>query len=381
MECEGGGSLLPSRRAVYTFSMPFGVDPYVPPAALRNGHRMTIYAWARRRRFPGLPTAVSRHFDVAPFTRLLARCHWQPDPRSGPTLVLLHGLEGSADSHYMLGIADKAFRRGFNVVRLNQRNCGDTDHLSVGVYHSGLTADPAAVLKELSEADGLPSLVVVGYSLGGNLALRLAGELGGEGPPAVKAFAAVSPTLDLTACADALERGENRLYQWNFVRDLRRRVRRKARLFPERYTTAHLPRIRTVRQFDEAYTAPLSGFRDAADYYYRASSLRVIANARRPTLIITSEDDPFIPVEPFRSPDVLGNPHVTLVITRHGGHCGFISARRARAGRGDGYWAEEAVVRFAVAALDDSPSAAALPLPPTPEGETRTPAPRPAPRA
>jgi len=360
--------------------MPFGVGPYVPPAALRNGHAMTIYAWARRRRFPDLPAAVSRHFDVAPSTRLLARCHWQPNPRLRPTLVLLHGLEGSADSHYMRGIADKAFRRGFNVVRLNQRNCGDTDHLSVGVYHSGLTADPAAVLRELAEEDGLRTLVVIGYSLGGNLALRLAGELGAHEQPAVKAFAAVSPTLDLTACADALERAENRLYQWNFVRDLRRRVRRKASLYPEHYTTAHLPRIRTVREFDEAYTAPLSGFRDAADYYYRASSLRVIADARRPTLVVTAEDDPFIPLEPFRSPEVVGNPHVALVLTRHGGHCGFISARRSLAASGDAYWAEEVVVRFAAAALDGSPTPASRP-PAIPEAAPRTPVPRPAPRA
>jgi len=361
--------------------MPFGVDPYLPPAALRNGHTMTIYAWARRRRFPELPAAVSRQFDVAPSTRLLARCHWQPEPRRRPTLVLLHGLEGSADSHYMLGIADKGFRRGFNIVRLNQRNCGDTDHLSVGVYHSGLTSDPAAVLRELAEDDGLPAMVVIGYSLGGNLALRLAGELGEGGRPEVKAFAAVSPTLDLTACADALERGENRLYQWNFVRGLRRRVRRKARLYPDHYTTVHLPHIRTVRQFDEAYTAPLSGFRDAADYYYRASSLRVISHARRPTLIITAEDDPFIPVGPFRSPEVLDNPHVTLLLTRHGGHCGFISARRARGASGDGYWAEEAVVRFGAEALGGSPPVATPRPPAAREAVQRAPGPHPAPHA
>ena len=333
--------------------MPFRADPYVAPAALRNGHRMTIYAWARARgrRFPNLPAAVARHFDVGPSTRLLGRCHWQPEPRRSPTLVLLHGLEGSADSHYMRGIADKAFTRGFNVVRLNQRNCGHTDHLSLGVYHSGLTADPAAVLRELVEKDGLTALAVVGYSLGGNLALRLAGELGDEGQPEVRAFAAVSPTLDLAACADALERGENRLYQWNFVRELRERIRRKARLYPDHYTTGHLRRIRTVREFDDAYTAPLSGFRDAEDYYFRASSLRVIGRARRPTLVVTAEDDPFIPVEPFRSPEVLENPAVTLIVTPHGGHCGFISSKRTRRPDGDGYWAEDTVVSFAASTL------------------------------
>ena len=332
--------------------MPFRLDAYVPPAALRNGHRMTIFAWARRRHFPRLPAPIARIFDVAPDTRLLAKCHWQADPPAHPTLLLLHGLEGSADSHYVRGIADKAFRRGFNVVRLNQRNCGGTDHLSVGVYHSGLTADPAAVLRELVERDGLSSLAVIGYSLGGNLTLRLAGELAAHGQPEVKAFAAVSPTLDLAACADALERRSNLLYQWNFVWDLHRRLRRKAELYPEQYQTAALRRVHTVRQFDDAYTAPLSGFRDAADYYFRASSLRVIGDARRPTLIVTAEDDPFIPVAPFRSPAVVNNPAVTLVVTPHGGHCGFITSRATRRPGSDGYWAEDAVVNFAAETMN-----------------------------
>jgi uncharacterized protein len=325
--------------------MTFSPDPYLAPMALRNGHRMTFYAWARRRRFPRLGDGVVREFQVAADSRVAARCHWQPQPTGHPTVLLLHGLEGSADSHYVRGIADKALARGFNVVRLNQRGCGRTDHLSVGVYHSGLTADPAAVLRELIERDGLGRLAVVGYSLGGNLALRLAGELGDDGLPEVVAFAAVSPSLDLPACADALERRENWLYQQNFLIDLRRRVRVKVRLFPDRYSTAPLRGVRTVRQFDDVYTAPLSGFRDAADYYYRASALRVMADVRRPTLIISAEDDPFIPIESLRAPEIAGNPAVTLLSTTHGGHCGFVSALRDGAGD-DGYWAERMVVRF-----------------------------------
>ncbi|HSK10293.1 MAG TPA: alpha/beta fold hydrolase [Vicinamibacterales bacterium] len=326
--------------------MPFAFDDYVAPAALRNGHRMTIFAWARPRRFPRLPPPVVRLFDVAPKTRLLAKCHWQVRPGEHPTLLLLHGLEGSADAHYMRGIADKGWAAGFNLVRLNHRNCGGTDHLSEGVYHSGLTADPMAVIRELIERDGLPSIVVAGYSLGGNLAARMAGEYGEAAPRQVKGFAAVSPTIDLPSCADALERLSNRLYQWNFVRDLKGRVRRKARLFPALYPVEPLRGLRTVRQFDEAYTAPMSGFRDASDYYHRASALRVIARARVPTLLVVAGDDPFVPVEPFRHPDVAGNPHVTVIVTRHGGHCGFIEAGR---NGHDGYWAERAVVAFAAA--------------------------------
>jgi uncharacterized protein len=319
---------------------------YVPMPWLRNGHRMTIYTWARPRRFPNLPAPESRLFEVARDARVLARCHWQPERTAAPTLLLLHGLEGSADAHYMRGIADKAFSLGFNVVRLNQRNCGGTDHLSVGVYNSGLTADPAAVIRELVERDGLPALSVAGYSLGGNLALKLAGEYGAAAPAALRSFAAVSPTLDLTACIEALERPSNWLYQQNFLLSLKRRIRRKRRLYPDRYTTAPLARVRSVRDFDDAYTAPMSGYRDAADYYHRASSLRVAGAIRVPTLIITSADDPFIPVEPFSDPAVTDNPAIRLVITSHGGHCGFVS--RSVDGF-DGYWAERTVVAFTTA--------------------------------
>jgi len=325
--------------------MPFVFDDYVAPPALRSGHRMTIFAWARPRRFPRLPEPADRVFDVAPQTRVLARCHWQRDRREHPTLLLLHGLEGSADAHYMRGIADKAWTRGFNVVRLNQRNCGGTEHLAEGVYHSGLTSDPMAVLRELIEQDGLDAIAVAGYSLGGNLTLRMAGEYGDAAPRQLKAFAAVSPTLDLAACVAALERAPNWIYQWNFVRDLKQRVRRKARLYPEIYPTQPLRALRTVREFDDLYTAPMSGFADAADYYHRASALRLIDRIALPTLVITAADDPFIPLDQFRDPAVAGNPNLDLIVTRHGGHCGFIEA--GRDGRqGDGYWAERTLVGF-----------------------------------
>ena len=320
------------------------VEPYVPHPWLRNGHAVTVFAWARPRRFPALPEPEERVFDVTPEARVLAKCHWQESPASRPTLLLLHGLEGSADAHYMRGMADKAFTSGFNVVRLNQRNCGGTDHLSVGVYNSGLTSDPAAVIDELQRRDGVTSLSVAGYSLGGNLALKLAGEYGETPPAAVRAFAAVSPTLDLASCIDALERPSNWLYQQNFLVSLRQRIHRKARLYPARYSTAPLARVRSVRQFDDAYTAPMSGYRDAAEYYYRASALRIAGRIRVPTLVITAADDPFVPVGPFRDPAVAGNPAVRVVITPHGGHCGFVTRRTH--GADDGYWAERAVVEF-----------------------------------
>ena len=308
-----------------------------------GGHTQTLYAWARPRRFPNLPAPVERHFDVAVDARVLAHCHWHERPAEHPTLLLLHGLEGSSLAHYMGGISSKAWAAGWNVVRLNQRNCGNTEHLSRGLYHSGLTHDPRFVMRELIEHDGIRAVAIAGYSLGGNLTLKLAGELGDAAPRELTAVCAVSPTLDLAMCVKALERRANYPYQWNFVRNLKGRMRRKAALFPGAFDLSPLGRVWTVRQFDETYTAPHHGFRDASDYYHRASALRVLDRIRVPALILTAADDPFVPIDPFRDPAVTGNPNITVAITPHGGHCAYLE--RAESGY-DGYWAEREIVRF-----------------------------------
>jgi predicted alpha/beta-fold hydrolase len=318
------------------------ISEYVPLPRWAGGHKMTLYAWARRRAFPDLPPPEERYFDVSADARVLAHCHWQRDRRAHPTLIALHGLEGSSDAHYMRGIAAKAWARGFNVVRLNQRNCGGTEHLSAGLYHSGLTADPLFVLRELIDTDRLSALTFAGYSLGGNLALKLAGELGTDAPPSLVAVAAVSPVMELEMCVQAIERRENRIYEWNFCRNLQARMRRKARVWPDKYELRGLWKVWSIREFDERYTAPHHGFAGASDYYYRASAMRVIDRVAIPALIITAEDDPFVPPQPFRDPRVTGNPNITTMITAHGGHCGFIGDSNGD----DGYWAERTVVDF-----------------------------------
>jgi predicted alpha/beta-fold hydrolase len=304
---------------------------------------MTLYSWANPRYFTSLPRPTRRFFDVAPRTRVVADCHWQQDRWTRPTLLTLHGLNGSSDAHYMKGIAAKAFARGINVVRLNQRNCGGTEQLAAGLFHSGLTADAAHVVHELTTTDQLPAIAVAGYSLGGNLALKLAGEYGAHPPRSLIAVAAVSPIIEIEQCTRALERPENVLYNWNFVKDLKRRMRRKEQLHPGQFDLSRLDAVRTVRQFDAAFTAPHFGFRSAEDYYHRASSMRVIDRIALPALIITSEDDPFVPSQPFRDPKVTANPHIELHLCTHGGHCGFVGRRSAS---DDGYWAESAIVQF-----------------------------------
>lgn len=307
---------------------------------------MTVYSWARPRRFPRLPEADARYFDVAPDTRVLAHCYWQPARATRPLLLTLHGLEGSSSAHYMRGVADKGFAAGFNVVLLNQRNCGGTETSCAGLYHSGLTEDVDVVLRELAARDGVRAIVVAGYSLGGNLALKLAGDYGDAPPPALRGVCAVSPVLELSACVRSLERRPNVIYQWNFVRGLKARMRRKDLCTPGRFPVDQLPGVRTVRRFDEIFTAPHFGFRDAEDYYHRASAMRVADRIRVPALVITAEDDPFVPVAPFREPALTGNPHIKLVVTRHGGHCGFVEAASDGS---DGYWAERMIVGFSEA--------------------------------
>jgi predicted alpha/beta-fold hydrolase len=307
---------------------------------------MTVVAWARRRRFPVLPQPEARVVRVSDDTEVLAHCYWQPDRSNHHTMVALHGLEGSSGVHYMQGLADKAWRAGWNAVLLNQRNCGGTEHLTPGLYHSGLTADPRAVILSLAASDRLGRFGVVGYSLGGNLTLKLAGERASL-PAPIDAVVAVCPTIDLERCVRAIERRSNIAYQFNFVRNLKARMRRKASAFPDAFDLAPLGRVWTIRDFDDVYTAPHHGFGDASTYYHQASAMRVINHIDVPTLILAAADDPFVPHEQFDDPAVQSNPFVHVHVSRHGGHCAFLSDPATD----HEYWAERTAMDFLTAAM------------------------------
>ncbi len=256
------------------------------------------------------------------------------------TVILIHGLEGSSDSRYMRGIATRAFREGMNVVRMNMRNCCDSEALTPTLYHSGLSADVGAVARHFQARYGLESIALVGYSMGGNLALKLAGEWGKR--PPLMAVAAVCPVIDLAAGADALHQPANRLYEARFLRGLMRRFRRKAALFPGIYRAAGIGPIRSIREFDDKIVAPYCGFRDADDYYFRAASARVVHRIAIPALILCAQDDPFIRLFPETRARLRANPHIVFVETRHGGHCAFLSRHKSD----DRHWAEMTVIRF-----------------------------------
>jgi uncharacterized protein len=321
------------------------VKDFLPHRSLRNAHLMTIAAAFWPRKFPRLPAALPRFFDVEPGTQVRADCHWQDDPRMHPTLVVLHGLEGSSDSAYMLGCAEKATVAGFNVVRLNQRNCGGTEHLTPTLYHSGRSGDLRAVVLELIERDRLPEIFFAGYSMGGNLVLKMAGEFGDAAPKELRGIVAVAPCFDLAACADALGQTRNFVYNAHFVRRLKTRMRRKARMFAGIYSTDGLDRIGSVRDFDEMITARFCGFAGADDYYAKSSAMHVLAAIWVPTLILTAQDDPFVPYSTFEREAIRQNPNIRLVAPLHGGHCAFISQE----GGEERFWSEARVVEFCAA--------------------------------
>lgn len=326
----------------YSDFMAWEKEKFEPHWLLKNGHAMTIAAAFARRRFE-LPSAEDRLFQVDPESRIVGRCHWQAGKRRDvPVIVILHGLEGSSESNYVRGIAEKALRFGFHAVRLNQRNCGGTEALTPTLYNSGMSGDYRAVLDELADRDGFEQIFFVGYSMGGNLVTKMAGEYGDAAPQALRAVCVVCPAMDLGACADALERRENYFYQRHFVKGLMSRYARKAKLFPERYRMDGLGPVRSVREFDDKITAPQFGYRDAQDYYDAVGAKKLVSQVRVPMLMITAQDDPFVPYELFLRANPAQNPAIRFVAPEHGGHCGFISNRSGT----ERCWAEQRIVEF-----------------------------------
>jgi uncharacterized protein len=322
---------------------PQWLTAFTPRRGLLNGHLQTIVGnYLPRQPFTLESNPETVEVDPADGSRVTCYPNWHQgtDVASRLTIVLVHGLEGSSDSRYMQGLAARAWKAGCNVVRMNMRNCGDSDALTPTLYHSALSGDVGAVIDHYTARFGLQRVALVGYSMGGNLVLKLAGEWGSRRP--LCAVAAVCPAIDLAAGSDALHAPANRVYEWHFLRRLIRRYRRKAALFPFIYSKDGFGPIRSLREFDDKIVARYCGFRDADDYYYRASAARVIDTVAVPSLILHALDDPFVRLTPETRAKIVANPNIVLVETAHGGHCAFLGADL-----GDEiHWAEAAVIRY-----------------------------------
>lgn len=331
---------------------------FTPRRWLRNGHLQTIAGNFLRRahqlpapvtelvtvplpvEMQALPEAMA--LDRLMPGRVLCHCHWQPSQQHAVTVVLVHGLEGSSYSGYVIGNANHLYAAGCNVVRMNMRNCGGTDALSPTLYHSGMSGDVLAVLRWLI-ARGHTHVVLAGYSMGGNLVLKAVGELGADAPAQLLGAVAVSPPMDLRESADALHRWTNRIYERRFLRNLLARYRRKVQLFPSVFSMRDAAKVRSIRDFDEHLMTPHCGFSGADDYYARAGSSRVLDRITVPTLVLHAQDDPFIRLTPETHTKLEANPHITLLEPEHGGHCAFLENSTEAY---DGRWAEQVLLRF-----------------------------------
>jgi predicted alpha/beta-fold hydrolase len=325
---------------------------FIPRRFLINGHLQTI-AGNYLSRIDKLPVPEAQLVEVSPATtnqiasQVLCHCHWQPTAirAARPTAIIVHGLEGSSNSQYVVGNANKLWRAGCNVVRMNMRNCGGTEALTPTLYHSGLSSDVLAVMNFFAVQFGLQSVSLIGYSMGGNLVLKLAGELAAEAPAVLRSVIGVSPAVDLGPSADAMHLPQNRLYEMKFLHNLLRRFRRKATLFPRAYDRNRAAGIHSLREFDDRITALYSGFASADDYYHRAAAARVLNRIAVPTLILHALDDPFIRLTPESRNAINANPNITLTETAHGGHCAFLAQPDPGIGD-DGYWAEHTLLQF-----------------------------------
>ncbi|QNI38411.1 alpha/beta fold hydrolase [Edaphobacter sp. 4G125] len=327
-------------------------EEFVPRRFFSNGHLQTILGNFLRRT-DSLPSAEQVLLEVAPAlgdqiaSRVRCDCHWQPEEIRAvrPTAIIVHGLEGSSNSQYVVGNANKLWQAGANIVRMNMRNCGGTEGLSSTLYHSGLSGDVGAVMRYFTELYGLTSFSLIGYSMGGNLVLKLAGDLGASVPKTLRSVIGVSPAIDLGPSADTLHEPGNRIYEMKFLYALLARYRRKVALFPRAFDPNRAEGIHSIRAFDERITAFYSDFTGADDYYYRAASARVLDRIAVPTLILNAADDPFIRLLPESRAKIAANPKITFTETDHGGHCAFLATPDPTCNY-DGYWAEHTLMRF-----------------------------------
>ena len=273
---------------------------------------------------------------------MLCHCHWQTNKSAALTVIIVHGLEGSSESQYMLGVAEKGLASGMNVIRMNQRTCGGTDSLAPTLYHSGRSEDVMAVAKSLVKNDGIGRFALCGFSMGGNLVLKTAGEWGIVGPPGFCGVVAVCPAMDLAASSDALHSPGNWLYEQYFLWRLKARMKAKAKCFPGEYDLSRMSGLKSLRDFDDRVTAFYCGFAGASDYYAQSAASNVVDKIAVPTYILYAKNDPFIRILPETRRKIAANPNISFVESEDGGHCSFIGVRDGY----DGHFAEREVIEF-----------------------------------
>ena len=303
--------------------------PFVP--LVSNPHLLTILGnfWPRDLDFAPYPS-TRRLFETEPGVQVLVEVQTPPQPVA--QLVLVHGLEGGADAGYMRTLAHRALTLNIATHRFHMRTCGGTEHLCNTLYHAGLTSDLLAYLQHIHSP--LP-LFLTGFSLGGNVVLKLAGELASAGPSLLAGVAAVSAPIDLALAARQIGAPANTIYQRRFVTRMQTRLAATGR-----YTRSTLQPLNTLYGIDDTITAPSFGFGTADNYYATQSSNRFLPSICVPTLLIAAQDDPLIPFRMYSKARPEENPHIRTLYPEHGGHLGFLSRHAPR------FWADEVLTEW-----------------------------------
>jgi uncharacterized protein len=312
--------------------------PFVP--IFKNSHLLTIAGnyWRRNLDVDRFPVE-EKLYETEPGVQVLVHSQ-RPDGTSLGQLILVHGLEGSSAAGYACSLAQAALESGYAVHRFNMRSCGGTEALcGATLYHSGQTGDVLAVANELRRNSSAP-IYPIGFSLGGNVVLKLAGELGDRAHEIVAGVCAVSTPIDLAACVERLKLRQNFLYADRFLRRLKQRIKLKASLTPGVFDLSGIDSVRSIYDFDDTYTAPSFGFGTADNYYATQSAQRFLDGIRVPTLVIQAQDDPLIPFGIYRHPAFSRNPNLRLIAPEHGGHLGFISKGKPR------FWLDEVLLQW-----------------------------------
>jgi uncharacterized protein len=314
---------------------------------IKNAHLLTILGnfWPRtldETRFP----VQRRVFQTEPDVQVVT---YSQQPLAAPRahIILVHGLEGSYEAGYKKSMTQHALEAGIAVHRFNMRSCGGTETLAKSNYHAGQTSDLLFVIRQIASESQAP-LFIGGFSLGGNVVLKLTGELGDQAPHLLAGAFAVSTPIDLARCVQLLDRPANFIYAWRFLSRLKQRIRSRALQHPDLYDASELNHVRTVYDFDDRYTARYFGFGTAANYYATQSAKNFLDAIRVPTLIVQAKDDPMIPFEVYDHPAFRSNPNLSLVAVDHGGHLGFLARGRDR------FWLDRLVLDWVGATLSHS---------------------------
>lgn len=307
---------------------------YTAPKWLLNGHFDTIYpAFFRKVSIPAQPKHETIYTEDNDFFDLDYY-----DNNADKTVIISHGLEGNSKRPYIMGMAKIFYNSGWNVIAWNYRGCNGKINNSIKSYHSGFTEDLDEVIN-YADQQKVKTISLVGFSLGGNLTLKYLGN-NDDVHPKIKSAVALSVPLDLYQGCLQISKPSNFIYSKRFLKTLKQKIRDKAKHFPE-IKTKYLPEIHDLMTFDDYYTAPLHGFKDALDYYSSCSAIHVLNQIKLPTLIINALNDPFLPKECYPFDLVKDHPYVHLEIPERGGHVGFYSQN------GTGfYWSEKRSLDF-----------------------------------